>query len=166
MSQNINSAAITAGLRHIRPLKWGVQSDSCFFILEPDLEETIGASLPADSQSFVGTWHGQFKGKTFVLLKLRDEGGKVAGTVTHTTHLEMDSEGNLTSVDEMNTEDRILETRIEGDKLILKVSNNGNEEDSVQCELTLNKADQGELQMIVSPGEELKPWKVERTARA
>jgi hypothetical protein len=56
------------------------------------------ATLAPNLQRFVGTWQGQFKGKTFLLLKLGEQSAKLSGTVIHTTHIDFDSDGGILGV--------------------------------------------------------------------
>jgi hypothetical protein len=120
------------------------------------------ATLAPDLQKFVGTWQGQFKGKTFMLLKLGEQSAKLGGTVIHTTHIDSDSNGSILNVDITNTEDRVLEAQAAGDKLILKITNNGDQANPVQCELALTAKNKGVFRMVVAPPRQLKPWNVER----
>jgi hypothetical protein len=107
---------------------------------------------------------GQFKGKTFITLKLIDHGGTLAGTCVHTTSLEKNSKGELTQVGETQTEDPILEARLKDSELLISVADNGNVQQPLQCVVRLTGKNEGELQ-IVGPGDaEWKPWKIERTA--
>jgi TonB family protein len=50
------------------------------------------------AESFVGTWQGEFQGKTFVVVELRTQGDKLTGTVSPFT-IELDQAGNLTKAE-------------------------------------------------------------------
>lgn len=128
--------------------------------------DAFGAPLPQGDRNFAGTWEGRFQGKPFVTLKLRQENGRLTGTVVHTSHLETDLDGNLLAVYVTTKEDRILEARVTGDTLLLKIADNGDETQPAECELTLTSKNAGELQMMPPPGRKLKPWKVTRTSPA
>ena len=77
------------------------------------------AATGPDIHSFVGTWRGQFKGKTFITLKLIEHDGKLEGTCVHTTSLEKNSKGELTQVGETQTEDPIVEARLKDSGLLI-----------------------------------------------
>jgi hypothetical protein len=147
-----------AGLLNLRFLV-----TSCLVALSFSLLVTSAATGP-DFRSFAGTWRGQFKGKTFVTLKLIEHDGKLAGTCVHTTRLEKNLKGELTHVGETQTEDPILEARLKDSRLLISIADNGNVQQPLQCVVRLTGKNEGELQ-IVSPGDaEWKPWKIKRTA--
>jgi hypothetical protein len=62
----------------------------------------------------------------------------------------------------INTEDRVVEAHTTGDKLILKITDNGDQANPVQCELALTAKDKGVFRMVVAPPAQLKPWNVQR----
>lgn len=124
----------------------------------------VSAVAGPDLHSFAGTWQGQFDGKTFITLKLIERDGKLTGTCVHTTALEKNSKGELTHVDETQTEDPIVEAHLKESELQISIADNGNAREPMQCVLRLRGKNEGELQ-IVSPGaDEWKPWKIKRTA--
>lgn len=120
------------------------------------------ATLAPDLQRFVGTWQGQFKGKTFMTIKLGEQSARLSGTVIHTTNIAFDDSGNILGVDITNTEDRVIEAHTIHGKLILKITDNGDQRNPVQCELALSGKDRGIFRMVVAPPKQLKPWNVER----
>lgn len=136
---------------------------SCLVALFFGLLATSALAGP-DLHSFAGTWQGQFDGKTFITLKLIEHDGKLTGTCVHTTGLEKNSKGELTHVDETQTEDPIVEAHLKESELQVSIADNGNAREPMQCVLRLRGKNEGELQ-IVSPGaDEWKPWKINRTA--
>lgn len=135
---------------------------SCLVALFFSLLVSSAATGP-DFRSFAGTWRGQFKGKTFITLKLIEHDGKLTGTCVHTTSLEKSSKGELTHVAETQTEDPVVEAHLKESELQISIADNGNAQQPMQCVLRLKGKNEGELQ-IVSPGDEWKPWKIERTA--
>jgi hypothetical protein len=135
---------------------------SCLVALFFSLLVSSAATGP-DFRSFGGTWRGQFKGKTSITLKLIEHDGKLAGTCVHTTSLEKNLKGKLTHVGETQTEDPIVEARLKDSRLLISIADNGNVQQPLQCVVRLTGKNEGELQ-IVSPGDEWKPWKIERTA--
>lgn len=124
------------------------------------------ASVPMNLTDFAGGWRGQFKGRTFVLLNLKMSGDKLTGTCTHTISIEKNSAGELTHVDEKKTEDQILEVRLDGKKLFLKIADNGDAQNAMECAFWLTSRDQAALQVLSSDSKEWKPWKMTRTSPA
>jgi hypothetical protein len=120
------------------------------------------ASVPANLTDFAGGWRGQFQGRTFVHLNLKMVGDKLTGTCTHTVTIEKNSAGELTRVDEKQTDDQILEVRSEGKKLLLKIADNGDAQNAMECVFWLTSKSQGNLQVLGSDGGTWKPWKLER----
>jgi hypothetical protein len=121
------------------------------------------ASLPTDLKDFSGTWQGEFRGHTFVLLNLRLSGNKLMGTCIHTVTIEKNSAGELTRVGDRNTEDQILDAHQDGRKLLLKIADNGNAQNAMQCAFWLTSKNEAALQVLSSDSSEWKPWKMTRT---
>jgi len=122
------------------------------------------ASVPTNLTDFAGSWRGQFKGRTFILLNLKMSGNKLTGTCIHTVSIEKNSAGELTHVDEKNTEDQILDVRLDGNKLFLKIADNGDAQNAMECAFWLTSKDQGNLQVLGSDSGTWKPWKLARTS--
>jgi hypothetical protein len=124
------------------------------------------ANLSPDLQRYVGTWQAQFKGTTFVVLRLREQDSKLGGIVVHATHVQADPKGELLAVDITNVEDKIVEAHATKDKLIFNIAESADQGNLVQCELTMTAKDAGQLQMIVpAPGRQFKPWRITRISR-
>ena len=124
------------------------------------------ASVATSLTDFAGSWRGQFKGRTFILLNLKVSGDKLTGTCTHTVSIEKNSAGELTHVDAKNTEDQILDVRLDGNKLFLKIADNGDAQNAMECEFWLTSKDYGNLQVLGSDSGTWKPWKLVRTSHA
>ena len=120
------------------------------------------AATRPDFHSFVGTWQGKFQGKTFVTLKLIERDGKLTGTCVHTTRLEKNAKGELTHVADTQTEDPILEARLESG-LLISIADNGNAQEPMQCVVRLTGKNEGELQIVSPSAVEWKPWRIVRT---
>ncbi len=144
----------------------GLLVSGCLAMLPLSVQVAYSVGLPTNLQEFVGRWQGQFNGRTFVVLNLKDQAGKLVGTCTHTVSIEKSSNGELTHVDEKNTEDRILDARLDGNKLVLKIADNGDEQKPMECAFRLTAKDRGELEVIAPDGEKWKPWKMVRTSPA
>src|ERR1700730_11035608 len=126
-------------------------------------------SIPEDLDRFQGTWEGEFQGRAFVVLRLKEQDGKLIGTFTHTTRIDEHAHGELNRGDAKNTEDKILQARTIGSKLVLTIADNGNQERQVQYTLERTRShNEGELQMI-SPASETPPsnpmriWQTSKT---
>jgi hypothetical protein len=122
------------------------------------------ASLCPNLNEFLGSWQAEFKGRTFVLLNLRVSGDKLIGTCIHTVSIEKNSAGELTHVDEKKTEDPILDAHQDGNKLLLKIADNGDAQNAMECAFWLTSKDQAALQVLTSDSKEWKPWKMVRTS--
>lgn len=142
----------------------GLLVSGCLAILPLSVQVAYSVSLPTNLQEFAGSWQGQFNGHTFVILNLKFETGKLFGTCTHTVRIEKNSKGELIHVDEKNTEDQILDARLDGNKLVLKIADNGDEKKPMECAFRLTSKDRGELQVIAPEGEKWSPWKMVRTS--
>ena len=124
------------------------------------------ATLAPDLQKFVGTWQGQFKGKTFMTIKLGEQGAKLSGTVIHTTNIDFDDKWQ--HLGRRYNEHRRSSDRSthDGRQAHLKITDNGDQGNPVQCELALTGKDKGIFRMVVAPPKQLKPWNVERISNA
>jgi beta-lactamase regulating signal transducer with metallopeptidase domain len=115
----------------------------------------------AELQQFVGTWHALFKGKTFLTIKLAQQHGKLTGTVSH-ADLQVGKDGELTSAEEHEGSDPIVEAKLTGGGLLITTKQEDSE-DTIQCEMKLTGSDQAELRVLAPPDVPTpKPWKLER----
>ncbi len=121
---------------------------------------------PVSTDSFVGTWQGQFQGKTFVTVKLVNQEGRLTGTVSHRS-IQLDSTGELTSAAPSDGADPIIDATLKGNTLRI-TSKNQESQDIDQCEMKLTGADQADLQLLGAPSgtPTPKPWKLTRMADA
>jgi hypothetical protein len=97
---------------------------------------------------------------------LKIEAGKLVGTRTHPISLEKNSIGEPTRVDEKNSTDRILDSRLDGNKLVLKIADNGDEQTIMECAFWLITRNRGELEVVAPDDDKWKPWKLVRTSPA
>jgi len=56
-------------------------------------------------------WHAQFKNKTFLTIKLEKQQDKLTGTASH-ADVKWDNTGELTSAEELNGSDPIIEAKL------------------------------------------------------
>jgi beta-lactamase regulating signal transducer with metallopeptidase domain len=134
---------------------------TCLGVSAVSIQVTQPTSTDADLQQFVGTWHAQFKGKTFLTIKLEQQQGKLTGTVSH-ADLQVGKDGELTSAEEHEGSDRIVEAKLTGGVLLITTKQEDSQ-DTIQCEMKLTGTDQGELRVIAPPDVPTpKPWKLER----
>ncbi|MGA7566140.1 MAG: hypothetical protein WBW53_08700 [Terriglobales bacterium] len=111
-------------------------------------------------QQFVGTWHAQFKGRTFLTIHLEKQRGKLTGTVSH-ADFHVDSDGELTSAEEHEGSNPIVEARLTSGTLHIMIKETS--QDTVQCDMKLTGTDQAELRLLAPPDVPApKPWKLER----
>ncbi len=113
-------------------------------------------------RQFVGTWHAEFKGKTFLTIKLEKQEDKLIGTVSH-ADIQLSNAGELTSAEERDGSSPIIETKVTNG--ILRITSKDDEsQDMIECELKLTGTDQAELRMLVPPDvPKPKWWKLVRT---
>jgi hypothetical protein len=74
--------------------------------------------------------------------------------------------GELTHVDEKSSTDRILDSRLDGNKLVLKIADNGDEQNTMECAFWLTSRNRGELEVVAPDDDKWKPWKLIRTSPA
>src|ERR1700680_1477908 len=79
-------------------------------------QAAAGLTSPAPSDGFVGTWQAQFQGKTFLVITLANPDGKPSGTISRTT-IQLDKNGELTSAEQKDGQDRISESAVTGNVL-------------------------------------------------
>ena len=121
-------------------------------------------STEADLQQFVGTWHAKFKGKTFMTVELEKRNGKMTGSVSHGEVRVDEKTGELTSAEQGDGSDPIVEARLTGGVLRITTKEEGSQE-TLQAEMKRTGIDQAEIRLLVPPEESVpafKPWKLER----
>lgn len=115
----------------------------------------------ADLQRFVGTWHAQFKGKTFLTINLEKHQGKLTGTVSH-VDMQVNKDGELESAEAHEGSDPIVEAKLTSGILRITTKEEGSE-DTIQCEIKLTGTNQAEFRLLAPPDVPTpKPWKLER----
>jgi beta-lactamase regulating signal transducer with metallopeptidase domain len=138
----------------------------CLTLPSLSVQIANSANLPMNLQEFAGSWQGEFKGHIFITFNLKIEAGKLVGTCTHTISLEKNSTGELTRVDEKSSTDRILDSRLDANKLVLKIADNGDEQNAMECAFWLTSRNRGELEVVAPDDDKWKPWKLVRTSPA
>jgi hypothetical protein len=116
----------------------------------------------AVTDTFAGTWQAQFQGKSFASLLIQKEGGKYSGSVSH-SHVELDSNGELTAAEAREGTDAITEATESGKSLKLTIKDADSSE-TTKLEMQLTGTDQADLQFIgLAAGTIVpKPWKLVR----
>ena len=134
---------------------------TCLGVSGVSIQVIQPTSTDADLQQFVGTWHAQFKGKTFLTINLEKQHGKLTGTVSH-AEMQVGKDGELTSAEEHEGSDPIVEARLANG--ILHITTEGqSSQDTIQCDMKLTGTDQAELRVLAPPDVPApKPWKLER----
>jgi bla regulator protein blaR1 len=125
-------------------------------------------STEADLQQFVGTWHAKFKGKTFMTVELEKRNGKLTGSVSHGQVGVDEKTGEMTSAEERDGSDPIVEAKLTGGVLRITTKEE-NSHETLQAEIKLTGIDQAEIRLLVPPEESVpafKPWKLERAKAA
>ena len=108
-------------------------------------------------QQFVGTWHAEFKGKTFLTIKLEKQQDKLTGTASH-FDVKLDDTGGLASAEEVEGP-AIPISEVKLTNGILRITlKDEDSQDTIQCEMKLTGADQAELRMLVPPDVPKPKW--------
>jgi hypothetical protein len=107
-------------------------------------------------QRFVGTWHADFKGKTFLTIKLEKQQDKLTGTASH-FDVKLDDTGELTGAEEADGSNPIIEAKLT-DGILRITLKDEDSQDTLQCEMKLTGTDQAELRMLVPPDVPKPKW--------
>ncbi len=134
---------------------------TCLGVSGVSIQVVQPTSTDADLQQFVGTWHAQFKGRTFLTINLEKQQGKLTGTVSH-ADIQVDKDGELASAEEHEGSDPIVEARLASGTLHITTKEETSQ-DTIQCDMKLTGTDQAELRVLAPPDVPApKPWKLER----
>ena len=134
---------------------------TCLGVSGVSIQVIQPTSTDADLQQFVGTWHAQFKGKTFLTINLEKQQGKLTGTVSH-ADIQVDKDGELASAEEHEGSDPIVEAKLTNGILHITTKEETSQE-TIQCDMKLTGTDQAELRVLAPPDVPApKPWKLER----
>lgn len=105
---------------------------------------------------FLGTWHAEFRGKTFLRIKLEKQQDKLTGTASH-FDVKLDDTGELTSAEEADGSNPIIEAKLT-DGILRITLKDEDSQDTLQCEMKLTGTDQAELRMLVPPDVPKPKW--------
>jgi hypothetical protein len=135
------------------------------FVLCSLANRSAALQPPASSDAFAGTWQAQFQGKTFLTIKLAKQDGKLTGTISH-IDVQLDQNGNLTSAAPAEGEDPVVDTKLDGNTLLL-TGKDQQSQAATQFQIKLAGADEAEVQQLgkisaTAP----KPWKLQRITTA
>lgn len=133
------------------------------FVLISALASLAQSPAPTSQpQAFVGTWKAEFHKQTWLTLTLVESKGSLAGTLTHSTEISSDDEGDITKVgDEMST-DKIVHAELQGETLLITGKDEDGNED--QYKFVLTGKDSADLQPVTSEGATApKAFKLKRT---
>jgi beta-lactamase regulating signal transducer with metallopeptidase domain len=126
----------------------------------------LNTSHSEDLTPFVGTWEAKYQGTTFFALHLKLENGSLGGTCDYGERLTLVN-GELIPDGSKLSSHKIVETKLSGKKLLLKLE--GNESSSTfPLEFALTGADQAEGRIVVASDSGTpppkKPWHFVRVA--
>ena len=130
------------------------------------LAQSNPSSATPDLKPFAGTWKAEFKGHPFLILSMREQNQQLVGTCMHSRSINWGRDGELTIVSEETTDDKILDARASGTKLVVKIANADSPEEVVTIELKLLGNDQAEGRLLNLPPDtpRQKPWLFKRVA--
>jgi hypothetical protein len=136
---------------------------TCLFFLALTLGLHAQSFTPANStnaKDFLGNWQGSFHGKVFVTLVITGDAHKLSGTVSK-ADVELNEAGELTKAEANDGYDTIASAQVNGNRLRITAKSTDGSEDSIDWEIVLVGANQGELHPIV-PADvpRPKPWKL------
>ncbi len=130
----------------------------------------VRQAFPLDTtdpnRAFAGAWEAQFQGKTFVTLKLEEQNGKLAGSISH-SQIQLGPQGDLIDAEARDGEDAFTEIKLGGNILHL-TAQAANGQDTTQYEMELKGADQAEFRLVGLPAGATvpKPWTLTRAQAA
>ncbi len=117
------------------------------------------------SSRFLGTWEGQFRGKTCITVKLIDARGKINGTVER-NRVRRDRNGEIIQIEEQKSEGRVIDAKPIRDVLRFGVKDNGSGMVE-RFEMVWKRnasAELVELSSGVHGNALVKPWKLTRAS--
>lgn len=124
---------------------------------KPSGETKSGVTDASGDHQFVGTWHAEFKGKTFLTIKLEKQQDKLTGTASH-FDVKLDDTGELASAEEVDGQvTPISEAKLTNGILRITMQEEDSQ-DTIQCEMKLTGTDQAELRMLVPPDVPKPKW--------
>ncbi|HSS98958.1 MAG TPA: hypothetical protein VLK33_18110, partial [Terriglobales bacterium] len=128
--------------------------------------QVFALDTPDANQAFVGNWQAQFQGKTFATIKLEDQNGKLAGSITH-SQIQLDTQGELTSAEAQDGEDSFTEVKV-SDKTLHLTSKATDGQNTTQYEMELTGTDEATLKFVGLPSGATtpKPWTLRRGVTA
>jgi hypothetical protein len=113
----------------------------------------------ATSDAYLGTWRANYQGQNFIVVRLNEEKGQVAGTVQmRNTQIDLQGDGEVFNVsgnlsDPMN----LTDIRFEGNALLFQFLEEGNS-DPVHWRMELNSPEKASLYWVELPnGLKFKP---------
>ncbi len=122
------------------------------------------SSSPPPPADFAGTWKAEFHKKTWLTLTLISEHGQLTGSLTHSTQISADDEGDITRVDDEMTTDKVVHTELRGGTLHLRMADVEGIED--EYDLKLVDAENAELQPAAAEGQSApKAFKLKRAPK-
>jgi hypothetical protein len=119
--------------------------------------DTKSGVTDASGDQFAGTWHAEFKGKTFLTIKLEKQQDNLTGTASH-FDVKLNDSGELASAEEADGDPMpISEAKLTNGILHITLKDE-NSQDTIQCEMKLAGTDQAELRMLVPPDVPKPKW--------
>jgi hypothetical protein len=124
---------------------------------KPSGEVKSSVTDSSGDQQFVGTWHAEFKGKTFLTIKLEKQQDKLTGTASH-FDVKLDDTGGLASAEEVEGQAiPIRDAKLTNGILRITLKEEDSQ-DMIQCEMKITGTDQAELRMLVPPDVPKPKW--------
>lgn len=126
-----------------------------------------GDGSPAELERFVGTWQTKYHGTVFFTFNIQSANGLLGGTCTHTDRLAYVDGELIPTGDKMSTE-KIVEARVSGQRLLIKVADDPSDPIPFEFRLTGNGQAEVKVPLASSSGTPApkKPWHLERVSAA
>jgi beta-lactamase regulating signal transducer with metallopeptidase domain len=122
--------------------------------------QEVSAPANTTAQSFAGTWHWMFQGRSFATMILVQNGSGISGTVTG-SKIALDDNGELSNADpsDDSAPSPITKTKLEGNTLHVKI---GDGTQTFEFIVTLKDANHAEIHPKDAPPN-MKPIRAEKT---
>jgi beta-lactamase regulating signal transducer with metallopeptidase domain len=103
------------------------------------------------ARSFAGTWVGEFHGRTFLTLTLKENAGKLAGTCVHAVDMAEDANGQLIRIADKRVLDPVVDARVSGTDAVLAIGAAGDPHKVAKFDLRLIGESRAEMRPVHHP---------------
>ena len=118
---------------------------------------------------YAGIWTATSQGRTFVTLRLTQNGDQLSGTLQHPVHIDTDNNGEVKNFSDDSSSAVVQESKLTGDGVLLTVKDDAsNEVDRFSMQMTGDATATLKMLAMAMPAgmAKPKPWKLTRTTAA